>query len=280
MVHEPTVVTKLQSNRRGSPSVQTILLAALCLTASSCQKPVAEESLTVFAAASLQRVFEDLGAQFRSAHPSAQLTFQFAGTQTLATQIEHGARADVFAAADEKHLLRLSRMGRIASSAPFAGNEVVLVVDADSAPLLTTFEDLPGADRIVVGTPEVPIGEYTQQILAAASKTLGSQFSNLVNAKVVSKELSVAQVLNKIALGEAQAGFVYRSDVVHLANRIRVIAIPRMYQVPVTYLMGTIRGTKHPALADDWVALVHSPVGRERLQAAGLLLLQASGTKQ
>ncbi len=255
-------------------------MAALCLTLSACQKPANDQTLVVFAAASLHLAFEDLGALFRKSQPSAQLSFQFAGTQTLATQIEHGANADVFAAADEKHLLRLNQTGRIFNAAPFAYNQVVLIADTQSAPFLVRFEDLPLADRIVVGAPEVPIGEYTQQILAAASKTLGPQFAAHVTSKTVSKELSVVHVLNKVALGEAQAGFVYRSDVANPPDRIRVIAVPGAYQVHVTYLMGTVKGTKHEALAHDWVSLVHSLAGQERLQSAGFFPLEASRAQQ
>jgi molybdate transport system substrate-binding protein len=230
-----------------------------------------EEAVVVFAAASLRDAFGAIAGELERAHPGVEVTFNFAGTQELRTQLEHGAPADVFASADVRHMRELVRAGRVATPATFARNEPVLVVARESAGTIRGLADLPAADRIVVAAPEVPIGGYTLQILERAAARMGSDFRARFESKVVSRELNVRQVLAKVSLGEAQAGIVYRTDVAAAKGAVSVLPIPPDVNVTAEYPIAVVNGAAHPRLARAFVELVRSPLGREALQRVGFL---------
>jgi molybdate transport system substrate-binding protein len=257
---------------------QTLAAALLCLSACKASEPqpsapqpdAREEQLVVFAAASLRDAFTAMSESFKPAHPGLELTFNFAGTQELRTQLEQGAAVDVFASADQRHMDELVKAGRAATSVPFARNEPVIVVAKEAAQAITGLKDLPAASRLVIGTPEVPIGRYTLQILDKAASSLGADFRGKVEAKVVSRELNARQVLNKVKLGEAEAGFVYRSDAL-AAPELSVVAIPAELNVIAAYPIAVVTGATHPELAEAWVEYVRSEAGQSALQRAGFL---------
>ncbi|HEX6275176.1 MAG TPA: molybdate ABC transporter substrate-binding protein, partial [Polyangiaceae bacterium] len=148
-------------------SRRTLLAASLAAGAfacSACERgepvsgPVREDELVVFAAASLREPFSTLGAAFEKSHAGVEVTFNFAGSQALRTQLEHGAVADVFASADRRHMNELVAARRVKAPALFARNEPVMIVAEALAGTLEVFGDLPAAGRVVVGLPEVPIG--------------------------------------------------------------------------------------------------------------------------
>lgn len=229
-----------------------LFAVVLALLACSCK---ADDKLVVFAAASLRDVFTALREDFKQ-----DVTFNFAGTQELRTQLEHGAAVDVFASADQQHMDALVKAGKVSAPIVFARNELVLVVPKDSG--LTAFEQLPGVQRIVVGAPEVPVGRYTEQMLER------SGLRARVEAKVVSRELNVRQVLTKVALGEAEAGIVYRTDV---TGAVKALPIPPELNVVAEYPIAVTTGAPHAALAKAWVELVLSDAGKRRLAEAGFL---------
>lgn len=250
--------------------VAAAVLLALLLPA--CQRTGTDGShdqLVVFAASSLRDAFTALGATFERAHPGVTVTFSFAGTQELRTQLEHGARADVFASADQRHMDALVAASRVSEPVLFARNEPVLVVATESAGTIRGLADLPRASRVIVGGPEVPIGRYTLAVLDRASATLGADFRARVEARVVSRELNVRQVLAKVALGEAQVGVVYRSDAKAAGPSVTVVPIPPDINVVAAYPLAVVTGAAHPDLARAWVALVLSPEGRRALEDAG-----------
>ena len=229
-----------------------------------------DETVVVFAASSLRDAFAEIAKEFRRQHPRVAVKFNFAGTQELRTQVEQGAKADVFASADPKHMDALVQAKLVSAPVIFARNEPVIVVARESGAQLKSIGDLPSASRIVIGTPEVPIGRYTEQILDLASARLGRDFRARVEAKVVSRELNVKQVLAKVSLGEAQAGIVYRSDV-HPDNDVFTVEIPSNLNVIAEYPIAEVRGAPHPTLARAWVELVSSADGQRRLSEAGFL---------
>lgn len=234
-------------------------------------RPPEESQLVVFAAASLRDVFAALGETFELAHPGVDLTFNFAGTQELRAQLEHGAAADVLAAADLKSVRELAAADRVVAPVVFARNEPVLVVATEAATTIRAFADLSAASRIVVGSPEVPIGRYTAQILDRAAASRGADFRAHVDANIVSREPNVRQVLAKVTLGEAQVGIVYRTDARAARGAARVVEIPPELNVIAEYPIAVVRGAAHPRLAQAWVALVTSAEGRRALQDAGFL---------
>lgn len=231
----------------------------------------------VFAAASLRETFTDMARDFEQTHPRVRLSFNFAGTQELRTQLEHGARADVFASADLRHMEALVRAGRVAEDWVFARNEPVLVISKEAKAMVRSLADLPKLDRIIVGTPEVPIGRYTAQILERASESLGPDFRARVEARVVSRESNVRQVLTKVRLGEAQAGFVYRTDVSPEQDEVAVITLPAASNVVAAYPIALVKGAHHPQLARAWILLLRSNAGQRALARAGFLPATAGG---
>jgi len=136
---------------------------------------------------------------------------------------------------------------------------------------LKTFADLPLADRIVVGAPEVPIGAYTNRVLDRATDKLGPLFPARVQAKIVSRELDVRQVLAKVVLGEADAGVVYRTDAMSAKGKVRVLEIPPDINVRAAYPIATLRRAPNPGLAAAFVGLVRSPSGTAALREAGFV---------
>jgi molybdate transport system substrate-binding protein len=223
----------------------------------------------VFEAASLRDVFARLALAFEKDDAQAKVVANAAGSQELRAQIEHGAAADVFASADRKHMDALAAAGLVAAPVVFACNDPVIVVRAGLGSVINTLGDLPRAERIVVGAPEVPIGAYTRQILQKAAAKLGPDFPKRVDAKIASHELNVRQVLAKVALGEADAGVVYRSDALSAGAKIQIVEIPPELNVIAEYPIAILKAAPHPELARRWVDLVRSPAGVAALREAG-----------
>jgi len=242
---------------------------ALVVALSPPARAAGPRELVVFAASSLREAFEGLGARFEREHPGTKLTLALAGSQDLRTQIEHGAPADVFAAADWTHMRALVTAGLAGPPRTFARNEPVLVVPRDNPAGLRSLGDLPRAKRIVIGAPEVPIGAYTLRILDAASRRYGTGFRSSVEARVVSRELNVRQVLSKVSLGEADAAVVYRTDARSAGQAVEIISIPPELNVVAEYPVAVVQRTNQPALAREFVDLLLSPQGQEALVQAG-----------
>jgi len=226
-------------------------------------------TLTVFAAASLRDAFGTLGATFERDHPGVKVSFNFAGSQELRTQLEQGAPADVFASADTRHMDSARSAGLVDPAAFFATNAPVIVVPADNPGKVQRLGDLARVKRLVIGAPEVPIGNYTLQILDRARSLEGNDFPERVRTRVVSRELNVRQVLTKVTLGEADAGVVYRTDARSAGDKVRVVEIPREVNVLADYPIATVAGALQPELARAWVALVRGSVGQAALAQAG-----------
>src|SRR5580698_1108392 len=227
--------------------------------------------LVVFEAASLKDVFATLAAWFEKDHPGAHVVTNAAGSQELRAQIEHGAAADLFASADERHMQALVSAGLAVGPALFACNEPVIAVRSGLGATIKTFADLPRAERIVVGAPEVPIGAYTAQIWRKAAAKYGAALAAQIEAKVVSRELNVRQVLAKIVLGEADAGVVYRSDALAAKGKVVTVEIPPEINVTAAYPIATLKGAPNPELARAFIALVRSPSGVAVLREAGFV---------
>lgn len=248
------------------------LLALLLVGPPATAGPPRE--LTVFAAASLREAFEGLASTFERAHPGTKVRLNLAGSQELRTQLEQGARADVFASADPKHMAALESAGLAGKPALFARNEPVIVVPRGNPAGIHALTDLPRTKRLVVGAPEVPIGGYTVKILEAVAKKHGPGLRAKIEAAIVSRELNVRQVLAKVTLGEADAGIVYRSDAQAAKDKVEAVAIPPDLNVIAEYPIVALKAAPAPELARAWVELVLSAEGQRRLAAAGFLAAQ------
>lgn len=282
--HESST-TRTHGRRAWLRAMVLALAPLMMLAVTSCKRSEPEASankedrLVVFAAASLRDAFTAMGEEFKKTHPGVELTFNFAGTQELRTQLEQGAAVDVFASADQRHMDELVRASRVQDPIVFARNEPVVIVARESAATIRELGDLPKADRIVIGVPEVPIGRYTLQILDKASAALGPDFRSRVEAKVVSRELNVRQVLAKVSLGEAQAGFVYRTDAISAGDKVSIVTIPPEQNVIAEYPIGLVKGAAHPVLARAWIDFTRSADGQRLLGRAGFLAPSGSGSK-
>jgi len=260
-----------------------LLLALLGLVLGGCggaapaatpSNPSRPGEVVVFAAASLSDAFGEIAQAFQQAHPGAKVIFHFAGSSTLRTQLAQGARADVFASADEENMRAAQQAGVIEGEpAPFARNTPVIVVPADNPAGLHSLKDLarPGV-RLVLAAKEVPIGRYARQILERAGRDpdYGADFADRVLANRVSEELNVKAALAKVALGEADATFVYRTDVTaDVRGKVQVIEIPAAYNVIAEYSIAVVRNAPNPEGARAFVAFVRSPAGQEILARWG-----------
>jgi len=229
----------------------------------------ARRDLVVFAAASLRESFGELARTFEREHPGVAVSLALAGSQELRTQIENGAPADVFASADPKHLEPLVAAKLVAAPRIFARNEPVIVVPRGNPAAIASLRDLPQASRLVLGIPEVPIGTYAVRILDAASVRYGADFRARVEARVVSREVNVRQVLAKVALGEADAAIVYRTDAAAAAKSVEQVIIPPELNVVAQYPIAVVAAGKEPSLAREFVELVLSPAGQRILGRFG-----------
>ena len=253
-----------------NPSLMRKLLVVLAL-AVAWPSAARAEDLVVFAASSLKEAFEGLAPVFEKGHPGVKVRLALAGSQELHTQIDQGARADVYASASKMLVRVLEQRGLVAGTAVFARNEPVIVVPAGNPAGIKTLGDLPKAKRLVIGAPEVPIGTYTVRIFEAAARKHGADFRKKLEAAVVSRELNVRQVLAKVALGEADAGIVYRTDAQAARDKVEVVSIPAEVNSLAEYPITTMKASKRPALARAWIDLVLSAEGQRRLVSAGFL---------
>lgn len=212
--------------------------------------------LIVFAAASLSEVAPAID-------PDA--TVVLGGSNELAAQIRDGADADVFLSASLAPLEELRDGGLVAEPAAFASNRLVLVVPADNPSGTTTLAGLNRAGvKLVLGAEGVPAGDYAREALAAAGLEEAL-------AQVVSLEDDVRGVLSKVALGEADAGIVYATDVEAAADEVQAIAIPDEYQPMIRYYAALVEPTSAEALA--YVDTLRGAEGERTLRAAGFLPL-------
>ena len=259
-----------------------ISLATACLATpffSTHARAAEPQELTVFAAASLREVFQTIALDFEKQHPNLKVRFNFAGSQDLRVQIEQGAKVDVFASADWKHMKTLATQGLVAEPAVFARNLPVIVVPKNNPAKVTTFADLAKVKHLVVGAPEVPIGAYTENIFVAAEKVQGKAFVEKVRANVRSRELNVRQVLTKVALGEGDAGIVYKTDALTMPDKVQVIEIPSEINLVAEYPIAILSAAPHSDLARAFVKLVLSKEGQKALAAAGFSKVEPKGAK-
>jgi molybdate transport system substrate-binding protein len=233
--------------------VATALAVALAPAATS-QANRSADQLVVLAASSLTDVFPKIDPGPR---------YSFAGSDALAAQIQQGAPADVFAAASPKFPEQLYQKGIVGKAVVFASNRLVLITPAANPAAIRTVFDLrrPGI-KLVVGDKAVPIGSYTRQMLANLGLT--SVLSN-----VVSNEQNVRDILAKVSLGEADAGFVYVTDAKTVPGKVRTIFLPGWAQPHVKYELAIVKRTANRAAATAFVRKVLAKRGQKLLAATG-----------
>ena len=239
----------------------TAAVAALALSAS-----LHAQALTVSAAASLTNAFQAIGQAYEKTHPGSKITFNFAASGPLLAQIQQGAPVDVFASADQETMNRAATAKLLADGtrADFAHNTLVVIVPSSAAKTPQALPDLAGADfkRIATGTPAtVPVGRYTMDAVQKAG------LADTLQPRWIFGE-SVRQVLNYVARGEVDAGFVYRTDALIERDKTR-IAFTAPTTTPVSYPIAAIAASKNAEGAQQFIRFVRSPAGTEILEKFG-----------
>jgi len=247
-----------------SPAATPISAPVVAPTDAASTATIKPRTLTVFAAASLTDAFTEIGKAFELANPGVTVTFNFAGSQALRTQIEEGAPADVFASANMKEMDTLVKNSFVAASVPqiFLTNKLVVILPADNPAKIETLEDLanPGM-KLVFAAEEVPVGKYSREALDTMNGSFGTDFKDTVLANVVSNEDNVKQVVAKVQLGEADAGIVYTSDAV-AASGLKTIDIPAELNVVAKYPIAPLAQTANADLAAKFGETVLSAEGQ------------------
>ncbi len=250
-----------------------VLIAAACgsSTKSSGSSPPTTPTTTsklsgalnVFAAASLTEAFKDEKTALASSASGLSLTYNFAGSQALVTQIKSGAPADVFASADQKNMKKLVDAGLVETPKTFARNTLEIAVAPGNPKHITGLADLEKSGVILVlEDASVPAGNYARQAFTKAG---------LPAPKPASNELDVKATLVKLTSGEADAVIVYVTDVNAAGSKVEGVDIPDSQNVIATYPIAAIKASKNLTAAEAFVDEIVSGSGQQALQARGFL---------
>lgn len=244
-------------------------LLTILLVSCGSNRTAAPQELTIFAAASLTDAFNELAETFAAQHDGVQVVLNFAGSSQLAAQLSEGATADLFAPANEAQMQAVVDAGRIVAGSEklFVSNRLTVIVPADNPAGITTLEDLaqPGV-QLILAIDGVPVRQYTDEIVA----TFPAEFQAAFYANLVSEEDNVRQVAAKVALGEADAGIVYTSDVTpDIASQVRQITIPEAQNVVASYPIAPLADAPAPTLAQSFIDFVLSAEGQAILARWG-----------
>ncbi len=248
----------------------TVLAACGGSTSTSDTPTPAPITLNVFAAASLTESFNEIAAAYHQQHPNVTIKSDYDGSQILEQQIANGAPADIFASADLANMQKASDAGLVNSSRVFAKNRLVVIIPAGNPGKINSLKDLANKGiTIDLEAVTVPAGKYSRQVLDNMSKSpdYGSAYGSAVLANVVSEETNVKAVVQKVQLGEADAGFVYRTDVTTaVASQVTVIDIPDPYNVIAQYPIAVVKNSPHASDAQAFIDFVLSPAGQTILK--------------
>lgn len=244
----------------GCSSSQTDTAASTTESASPPSTTISGD-ITVFAAASLKSTFTEMGEQFQKDNAGTKVTFSFAGSSDLATQLTQGAPADVFASADTKNMAKATDANLVASTPlDFATNTLTIITPPGNPKGIKSFADLatPGT-QVVVCAPPVPCGSATEKVEKATGVTLAP----------VSEESSVTDVLGKITSGQADAGLVYVTDASGAGDKVTSVPFAESVGAVNTYPIALLKESKNTATAQKFIDLVTGPEGQKVLSAAG-----------
>jgi molybdate transport system substrate-binding protein len=238
--------------------VAFVVLLAAC-GSSAKHAATSSSPVNVFAAASLTEAFND----FKTQNPQTPVTYNFAGSQALVTQIENGAPADVFASADQKNMTKLVSSGLVETPQTFARNKLEIAVAPGNPKRITGLADLEkNGVVLVLEDPSVPAGNYARQAFRKAG---------LPPPKPASNELDVKSTLAKLTAGEADAVIVYVTDVKSAGAKVTGVEIPASQNVVATYPIAVVKASKHHDAAQAFVNDMVSGSGQQALQARGFL---------
>jgi len=219
-----------------------------------------KKTLVVFAAASLTESFRAIGNAFQTSHPGVSVKFNFGGSLALAQQINQGAPADVFAAADSATMKRVTDAGGASAPQTFVRNRLEIAVPKDNPGKVTSLKDLANPKlKVVLCAPQVPCGSAAVKALKALGLTV----------RPASQEQDVKAALTKVRLNEADAALVYRTDIKAAGGEVQGIDFPEAAKAINDYPIAALAKAPQAALAKDFVQFVLSPQGSGTLTGAG-----------
>ena len=217
-------------------------------------------SITVFAAASLMGSFTQLGKQFETAHKGDTVKFSFGPSSGLATEINSGAPADVFASAAPANMQQVVSAGNASNPTNFAKNKAEVAVPPNNPGKVTSVKDLGKSSvKVALCQPQVPCGVVAAQVF----KNVG------IKVKPVTLQPDVKSVLTQVETGNVDAGMVYVTDVMAAGSKVKGVTIPAADNATTTYPIATISSSKHKSIAQAFVSYVLSPTGQQALASAG-----------
>jgi molybdate transport system substrate-binding protein len=229
-------------------------------SASGSSSPALSGTVNVFAAASLREAFTKLGKQFEAAHPGAKVVLNFGPSSGLATQINQGAPADVFASASTKNMDQVVTTGAATAPTNFASNVMEIAIPAKNPANVTQLADLAKSGvKVALCQSAVPCGTTAAKVFTNAKLTVNP----------VTQEVDVKAVLTKVTLGEVDAGVVYVTDVRAAGNKVKGIEIPADVNASTMYPIATLTKAPNKASAQAFTNYVLSADGASALDAAG-----------
>lgn len=271
----PTTAAAAQATRAPATAASTAVPGGTTAASSATTGTVTAISgaVTIFAAASLTESFTEIKSAFEKVHPGVTVTYSFAGSQALVTQLTQGAAADVFASADQPNMDNAIKGGVITGTPQvFAKNKLVIIVPKENKAGIQSPKDLakPGI-KFDTAQASVPVGAYTQTALDNFAKLpdYGPDFKANVNKNTVSQEDNVKAIVQKVQLGEADAGIVYATDAQAATDKLTLIAIPDAQNVLASYPIALVKDAKHAALGQQFVDYLLSTNGQAILQKYG-----------
>lgn len=250
-------------------SLIIVLLLSLQIISSQAQESI---TLQLYAAASLTDSFNELASAFTEQH-AHNIRFNFAGSSTLAAQIQQGAPADIFASANIAQMQNLADDALIEADniVTFAYNDLVLIVPHNNPANIETVLDVANPDvLLILATPTVPIREYTNVLLDNLDTLYQTPISDAILQNTVSEETNVRQIVAKITLGEADAAFVYRSDVTpDIADAVQTKELPSGASPLAEYVIAPVVDTRNGDVAQQFIEFIVSPDGQRILEGWG-----------
>ena len=212
-------------------------------------------SLRIAATSSLTEVFNDIGEQFMLANPDITIAFNFASSSDLALQISQGLPADVFASADVKNMAKVTDADLLhGQPIAFATNSLEIVVEKGNPLNIDSLAQIATPGLLFVTCPiEVPIGAYTAEVLRNAGVTVAP----------ASLEENVKGILTKVSLGEADAGIVYRTDILAAGNSVTGVPIADNVNVTTKYLIGALRDSQNQDASQRFIIFLSSEQGQK-----------------
>lgn len=235
-------------------------------------KAQSSDELLIFAASSLSDVFSELALQFED-NTTIDVTLNFASSSTLSAQLLQGAPADIFASANLLQLQTLvdDTLVNDYTITRFAENELVLITPYDNPANIQSVEDLANPNiLLVLGAQSVPIRGYTNILLDNLELLYKDNFIRDVTENIVSEEFNVRQVVARVALGEADAGIVYRTDITEdIIDSVSIIPLPINSSPRASYYIAPLIDSYNTDLANQFIDFVLSNEGQSILQEWG-----------